>query len=236
MGPRIDDTPSPTMSGPGVALTTPDLIQTRGRGSDMSDATRVGGTTTDLYRYYDRFSRLLYVGISLSAVQRAGQHRADKGWWSDVVRMEVERYPTRELAIAAEREAIVSEKPMHNVVHNSGATPMSAVQAWQCRGKCLRRIAAGRERGYVQIDGWGIWQCVCRDCDDVPGSLYWIDSARITTTDDIARWTAHLLGKRWFTPVEWLDMVTDACLIPGARRAAQQILHDRWPNSFSFLP
>ena len=76
--------------------------------------------TTDLYRYYDSDGRLLYVGISFSAIARAAQHRSDKGWWRDVDRMTVERMPTRCDAEVAERHAIINEKPLHNVVWNGG--------------------------------------------------------------------------------------------------------------------
>ena len=75
-------------------------------------------STTDLYRYFDAEGRLLYVGISFSAIARAAQHREDKGWWQDVARMHVEHLPTRSDAVNAERHAIRTEQPLHNVVHN----------------------------------------------------------------------------------------------------------------------
>ena len=74
---------------------------------------------TDLYRYYDADGRLLYIGISLNAVARATQHRADKHWWNDVARMTVEKIPgDRRHALEVERQAIRDEGPLHNVVHN----------------------------------------------------------------------------------------------------------------------
>jgi len=79
----------------------------------MSDA-------TDLYRYFDADDRLLYVGISFSAVMRASQHRSDKGWWKDVARMTVEHLPNRAAAERKEIEAIKNESPVHNVVWNDG--------------------------------------------------------------------------------------------------------------------
>jgi predicted GIY-YIG superfamily endonuclease len=81
--------------------------------------------STDLYRYYDADGQLLYVGISLSAVARASQHRAEKGWWQDVARMTVEHLPTRQAAEDAERSAIRAEKPVHNVIHNGGGSTTS---------------------------------------------------------------------------------------------------------------
>lgn len=72
----------------------------------------------DLYRFFDASERLLYVGISLSAIQRANQHLA-KPWWPEVARMEVEHLEVSRTEIEAiERQAIIAEKPIHNVKHN----------------------------------------------------------------------------------------------------------------------
>lgn len=73
---------------------------------------------TDLYRLFDESNELLYVGISISAIQRASQHRNRKGWWLNVKRIEIEHYETRDLALTAEYEAIISERPLHNVMHS----------------------------------------------------------------------------------------------------------------------
>jgi hypothetical protein len=70
-------------------------------------------TQTALYRHYDAEGRLLYVGISLSAVQRLAQH-ADKDWSADIRRVEIEMHPDRGTAEAAEKAAIKAESPIHN--------------------------------------------------------------------------------------------------------------------------
>jgi len=74
--------------------------------------------TTDLYRYFDADGKLLYVGISLSALNRAIQHKSSAGWWSQQRTMTRETHPTRSAAEEAERRAIATEKPIHNIVHN----------------------------------------------------------------------------------------------------------------------
>lgn len=73
----------------------------------------------ELYRFYDADDRLLYVGISLNAAHRASEHRRDKSWWPAVERMTVERAANRAKALELERAAIISERPLHNVHHNS---------------------------------------------------------------------------------------------------------------------
>lgn len=89
--------------------------------------------STDLYRFYDADGVLLYVGISLSAIQRASQHRAEKEWWSSVAHMDVERIDgDRAAAELAEREAIKTERPVHNVMHNVVTASTSLGITWLC--------------------------------------------------------------------------------------------------------
>lgn len=79
---------------------------------------------TDLYRFFDASGRLLYVGISLHAAQRASQHRAEKAWWPKVARMEVERVDgDRSDALAAELAAIQTERPIYNIAGAIPGTP-----------------------------------------------------------------------------------------------------------------
>ena len=71
-----------------------------------------------LYRHFDRSGTLLYVGISLSALQRLGQHADHSHWYGSIARVDIEEFSTREEALAAEREAIQNEKPLHNIAHS----------------------------------------------------------------------------------------------------------------------
>ena len=80
--------------------------------------TKQGAVKTALYRHFDSDGLLLYVGISLSAVERLGGHMATSRWASKIARMDIEWFPSRELALEAEKRAIKAEKPQHNVVHN----------------------------------------------------------------------------------------------------------------------
>jgi len=68
---------------------------------------------TQLYRHYDARKRLLYVGISLSAVSRLSQHK-DKTWFTEIARVTVENFPSREMALSAEAAAIKAERPLYN--------------------------------------------------------------------------------------------------------------------------
>jgi predicted GIY-YIG superfamily endonuclease len=76
------------------------------------------GIQTSLYRHYAEDGTLLYVGISLSWPARTKQHASGSRWFAEVARVTIERFPSREAALEAEREAIKREKPKFNVVHN----------------------------------------------------------------------------------------------------------------------
>lgn len=69
---------------------------------------------TTVYRLYDAKGRLLYVGTSVEPQERWEQHSREKLWWSSVARATVDWFSSRTEALAAEREAIRSEYPLHN--------------------------------------------------------------------------------------------------------------------------
>ena len=72
---------------------------------------------TALYRYFDAEGRLLYVGITIMPMSRQKDHKAGSAWYPDFSYQTVEKYRTRADAMKAEREAIKSEKPMHNITY-----------------------------------------------------------------------------------------------------------------------
>lgn len=67
-----------------------------------------------LYRHFDKSGQLLYVGISLNAVIRLSQHRDSSHWYDQIARVDVEPFPSRVSALAAERSAVQKERPLHN--------------------------------------------------------------------------------------------------------------------------
>jgi predicted GIY-YIG superfamily endonuclease len=71
-------------------------------------------TPTTLYRLFDVRGSLLYVGISGTTISRLNQHAADKEWFSEVVQVICEHFPSRSEAAAAELRAIRTEMPVFN--------------------------------------------------------------------------------------------------------------------------
>lgn len=120
---------------------------------------------TDLYRYFDAEHRLLYVGISFSALNRAIQHKSSAKWWSEQRTMTRETHPTRSAAEEAERRAIATEKPIHNIVHNGqgvkSAPPKEPPPATSgLVGKFF--LTPDPEKGFplVQRQGWVLEELV----------------------------------------------------------------------------
>lgn len=92
-----------------------------------------------VYRLFDEYGFLLYVGIAADVKARFAQHSKDKGWWRDVARWEVEWFRDRATAAAEEARAIVEEAPAYNV---SGAP------------ESRKSDPASRERMIADIDGF----------------------------------------------------------------------------------
>ena len=70
-----------------------------------------------LYRHFAEDGELLYIGISISAINRLGQHEDHSAWFNSIARVEIEHFDTRAEALEAEREAIQNENPKYNKLH-----------------------------------------------------------------------------------------------------------------------
>ena len=75
-------------------------------------------TPTSVYQYFDRRDVLLYVGITGQRSTRNTQHNRDKAWWPHVHSQEVDHFPTRAEALAAEKRLIQKHRPPFNTQHN----------------------------------------------------------------------------------------------------------------------
>ncbi|MFI0356157.1 type II toxin-antitoxin system prevent-host-death family antitoxin [Actinomadura sp. 9N407] len=77
-----------------------------------------------LYRFHDASRRLLYVGITTGNPRaRWRAHQRKSPWWQYVAFVSVEHMPTWKEARAAERAAIRSEDPLHNIADRPGWYP-----------------------------------------------------------------------------------------------------------------
>lgn len=76
-----------------------------------------------LYRFFDRHGVLLYVGLTMDPGSRWKAHSKGKAWWLDVHDIRIEHFSDRASVEAAERQAIRTEKPLHNIQHAKHNTP-----------------------------------------------------------------------------------------------------------------
>lgn len=105
---------------------------------------------TALYRHFDADGRLLYVGISLSAVHRLGQHRQHAHWFKAIARVDIEWHATRLLALEAEACAITRELPLHNTARPRppvGATMLAYPRGGPQYSFAIAHVASGRRDG-----------------------------------------------------------------------------------------
>lgn len=72
-----------------------------------------------VYRCFDYWGSLLYIGCTCRPHDRLRQHVLARGWQRKIRTTTWEGYPDRDTSRAAEREAIVRERPPHNVNHTS---------------------------------------------------------------------------------------------------------------------
>lgn len=68
-----------------------------------------------LYRHFDANDTLLYVGVSLSTINRLGQHKDHSHWFDSIAKVTIENFDSREASLEAETQAILKEKPAHNI-------------------------------------------------------------------------------------------------------------------------
>jgi hypothetical protein len=78
---------------------------------------------TALYRHFDAEGRLLYIGISVSVLNRLKEHHRGSHWSDNIRRVEVEYFSCQAEAAGAERDAILAEKPLHNIAHTDPDMP-----------------------------------------------------------------------------------------------------------------
>lgn len=107
---------------------------------------------TTVYRLFDAEGRLLYVGTSVHPQKRWEQHATTKPWWSAVHHAAVVWLSSRDAALAAEREAIVAEGPLHN----DKATEKEAVFPYQgnrgpTRETLLRRAVSDHRKAVDRL-------------------------------------------------------------------------------------
>ncbi|MEQ7847763.1 GIY-YIG nuclease family protein [Nocardioides kribbensis] len=74
--------------------------------------------THTLYRFYDAAGNLLYVGQTISPSKRWRDHERKAPWYPNVATVKRQVFETAAEVDRAERDAIATESPIHNVMLN----------------------------------------------------------------------------------------------------------------------
>lgn len=104
--------------------------------------------TTDLYRHFSASGELLYVGISNCTVKRFRAHMQTASWAQDIARIEIERFPSRSAAKAAEAVAIAKENPRHNLQRTGKVSHKPAILP-ECTGGLAAAIKKAGNRAVL---------------------------------------------------------------------------------------
>ena len=73
-----------------------------------------------LYRHFSSTNELLYIGISINGVARTKHHMAGAPWFDEVAYITFQRGFRGEAELrAAERAAIIAERPKYNATYNT---------------------------------------------------------------------------------------------------------------------
>lgn len=149
---------------------------------------------TTLYRFYGRHANLLYVGISLDIAQRWRDHRDTKWWWWEVAAITLQHFDTRREALEAERYAIQTEMPQHNIDHavrrpcgsyhdyvSIGKDCCRQVKNYKCPGEsCSKTVFYSRREGrFFHTDGSENIGC-------------WVSSSRADRPGPPLLWTVEI--------------------------------------------
>lgn len=110
--------------------------------SDELDEPQNGQSMTYLYRHFDGSGALLYVGISLSALTRLQQHNQCSHWFADIRSITIEKFDSREAAVAAETRAIQNESPAYNIMMTDRAGEIRRLRAEESRAEMLRQLVS----------------------------------------------------------------------------------------------
>lgn len=76
---------------------------------------RIAHLQHDVYKAFDGFGTLLYVGCSLDIFKRLQEHKHYAAWYPLATAIEVTRYPNRAAALAEEARTIAEDGPEFNV-------------------------------------------------------------------------------------------------------------------------
>lgn len=125
-----------------------------------------------VYRAFACDNTLLYVGCTGSGIiERLGGHRSGSDWFNDIATVTVEHFESRRAALDAERVAIATEHPQHNVALSSYRPTDDELEARRTTRQTRAAEAAAKveefKRTHYRVQGGAI----CGNCNRVSALL-----------------------------------------------------------------
>lgn len=152
-------------------------------------------TTHTLYRFFAADDSLLYVGITNNPARRFSKHKDEKAWWLDVARIELEQHSSRDELLAAERQAVMDERPLHNKAMNVSGKEPGVTQDDPLIGRFFHSWYLDERTGFRQPQTQGIVQEAARDGYFVQYFSWWdgiaIDGQQWESFEDMKEWTFY---------------------------------------------
>lgn len=156
-----------------------------------------------LYRYYDEYGQLLYVGVTRTGIARGFAHAASSIWWSAVAYVEFDTLMRADDVLLAERLAIWAERPAFNVAGRLSTERRQAIRAAIEAGhpdelyypNTAARIIGLPEHDFRAAIRWGFIE------SDYPRAMY-------TTREQLFAFVAPEDRKVGAYPVGWSTPVT----------------------------
>jgi predicted GIY-YIG superfamily endonuclease len=120
-----------------------------------------------VYRLFDAYGQLLYIGRSKTPEARIAQHRAvAAGWQTVIARWEIERFATMSAALRGQRRAVLAEHPIHEDLTCDLVTrPASVYRIFDAAGvlqyigqtgNLERRLQTHRDNHLFPVDSWTV--------------------------------------------------------------------------------
>ena len=72
-----------------------------------------------VYRHWDKYDNLLYVGCTCNITKRTYEHLTTKDWSQEIHKITLEHFENKELALKAESNYIKKELPKHYLKRSS---------------------------------------------------------------------------------------------------------------------
>lgn len=150
---------------------------------------------TALYRHYQADGQLAYIGVTKDPQRRLAQHVAKADWVATITTTEMQWFNSKPEAMAAEADAIRSEKPLFNKIYSDRADMKFADIGNRIRdlrlslGLTQCAYCTRLDFSQTQFSNWEVGfrqptvENAIRICDEHSISLDWLFRGRVLTPE-----------------------------------------------------